>query len=433
MRVLWFTNIPLDAVNRRAGRKTSGTGYWMHSLIAPLRQSGGVELAVATATPGYPPMRFNEDGVEYVNIPQSRVLETYDLMPTFRTGRQLAQAAALVAEWKPDLLHVHGTERFFGLVRSRGLTRVPTLVSVQGLVGEHVRWMYGSMTWRDAILNTTAWDLTRRATLPAQVRRRRRQGADEREILRGVDAVTGRTAWDRAHVRALNPGLAYYHVDEMLRPVFLSTGPWDLNTAARGTIITTSSPAPQKGLAVLLEAVAALRRWGHDVRLKVAGLSRGDRQGPAKFAFKVIDRLGLAQVVEPLGWADGEALARTMVDCHVFASPSFIENSSNAVCEAQAVGLPCVAAYSGGTPTIVRDGQSGLLFSPGDAAMLAAQIERVLLDDQLAARLGAAAREQAARRHDPAKIVADLIDCYRAVAAGAATATAERPTAAHAS
>ncbi|HUK43858.1 MAG TPA: glycosyltransferase family 4 protein [Gaiellaceae bacterium] len=77
--------------------------------------------------------------------------------------------------------------------------------------------------------------------------------------------------------------------------------------------------------------------------------------------------------------------------------PSAIEGLGRVVIEAFMRGRAVVGTRSGGIPDIVEDGVNGLLVEPGDASALAAAIERILDDDDLASRLGAAAGESAAR------------------------------------
>ena len=60
--------------------------------------------------------------------------------------------------------------------------------------------------------------------------------------------------------------------------------------------------------------------------------------------------------------------------------------------ESIACGTPVVASAVGGIPDAVRDGETGLLVPPGDAAALAGAVRRVLGDDELRARLAAGAR-----------------------------------------
>jgi colanic acid/amylovoran biosynthesis glycosyltransferase len=76
--------------------------------------------------------------------------------------------------------------------------------------------------------------------------------------------------------------------------------------------------------------------------------------------------------------------------------PSASEGLPRIVIEAFLRGRAVVGSRAGGTPDIVEDGVNGLLVEPGDPVALAAAVERILDDDELAARLGAAAAASAA-------------------------------------
>jgi glycosyltransferase involved in cell wall biosynthesis len=396
----------------------------MNALVEPLTTGSEVELAVVTASADPSSYDFTENNVRYFNIPQNKVLETYQLFRDRRLARYLDQAQRLIELWKPDVIHVHGSERFFGLVRARRHTDVPTVVSMQCVMSEYAKVVWGVLTWRDVLRNVTFYDLTRNNTPMAAERVMLRQAPLEREIIRGADAIIGRTAWDHAHVQAIDPNVRYFHVDEIMRPEFRAAQAWTVpgldEAARRGVIMTTSTQGPLKGLPVLLEAVAILRSWGHPVRLKVAGVTpaQGRRNGLVHYLLKLIERLRIQDAVQMLGWADAEGLVSHIRASHCFVTPSFVENGCNALSEAQLVGIPCVATHAGGLTTTVRDEETGLLFSRQDSAMLARQIERILTDDTLAARIGANARAHAMPRHDPRKIVADLMDCYHTACLG---------------
>ena len=56
---------------------------------------------------------------------------------------------------------------------------------------------------------------------------------------------------------------------------------------------------------------------------------------------------------------------------HVFACPSALENSPNSLGEAMLLGLPCVAARTGGIPDMAEDGTSAFVFEKGDVHGLA--------------------------------------------------------------
>ena len=93
----------------------------------------------------------------------------------------------------------------------------------------------------------------------------------------------------------------------------------------------------------------------------------------------------------------------------VFALPSEIDKSPYSVLEAMFAGLPVVSTPVGGIPEMVLDGETGVLVPPGDEAAIAAALERLLGDDALRARMGAAARMRAHERFDARKTTAELL------------------------
>jgi len=94
--------------------------------------------------------------------------------------------------------------------------------------------------------------------------------------------------------------------------------------------------------------------------------------------------------------------------------PSFHEGQPNVVMEAMARGVPVVACAVGGIPDLIRDGETGLLLQPGDAAGTAAAIRRLAGDRELCRRLSDAAREDV-RRYDWTAVIAaleqELVEC----------------------
>ena len=103
--------------------------------------------------------------------------------------------------------------------------------------------------------------------------------------------------------------------------------------------------------------------------------------------------------VHLLGAVDAAQLEALYQAVDIFVWPAINEAYGMALLEAQASGLPVVAGDVGGVPDIVSDGVTGLLSAEGDSAGFAANLDRLLLDMDLARRFGAAGREQANRAH----------------------------------
>ncbi len=147
----------------------------------------------------------------------------------------------------------------------------------------------------------------------------------------------------------------------------------------------------RKGVGVLIEALAKLPAdapW----RAVVAG--EGDGRPYAAAAA----RLGLQGRIDFPGWAGPEAVRRLLAASDVLVLPSFEENLPLAVIEAFAAGLAVVATPVGAVGDVVIDGETGLLAPPGDVGALAAAMHRMIVDEPLRLRLGAAAKALHGRR-----------------------------------
>ena len=76
------------------------------------------------------------------------------------------------------------------------------------------------------------------------------------------------------------------------------------------------------------------------------------------------------------------------------------------------MGVPVITTPISGIPEFIDDGVQGLLVPSGDAAALAAALERVLVDDVLHARLAKAGRERICERFDSSRTTVELRDLF---------------------
>ncbi|HUP32841.1 MAG TPA: glycosyltransferase family 4 protein, partial [Gaiellaceae bacterium] len=127
------------------------------------------------------------------------------------------------------------------------------------------------------------------------------------------------------------------------------------------------------------------------------------------------------------GWVDRAELQRLYARAAVVACPSHREGYGMAAREAMAHGRPVVASAVGGLAEAVADGETGLLVPPGDVPALRAALLRLLEDDQLRARMGAAARAWARDRLSWVRATDLLLDAYAEAAGRTATAQSESP------
>jgi glycosyltransferase involved in cell wall biosynthesis len=111
----------------------------------------------------------------------------------------------------------------------------------------------------------------------------------------------------------------------------------------------------------------------------------------------------------------------------VFCQPTLAADPGRPLAVAMGHAVPCVASDVPGLRAWIADGQTGVLVPPGDAAALAAAIERLLREPESARALGDRARAFVSRRCDPEHEADLLAAIYRRVLAEAATPPAAWP------
>jgi glycosyltransferase involved in cell wall biosynthesis len=195
-------------------------------------------------------------------------------------------------------------------------------------------------------------------------------------------------------------------------PVGVETDVFVPPTAPRvpGRIVaTTSADVPMKGLVPLLEAVAKLRTE-RDVELVVVGKPKEGGTANATIA-----RLGIEDAVRFVNGVAESELVELFGSAQVAVVPSLYEGFSLPAIEAMACATPLVATTAGALPEVVGpDGVTALHVPPGDPEALALAIARVLDDDALAARLGAAGRARVLERFTWRAVAERTVAWYRA-------------------
>ena len=142
-----------------------------------------------------------------------------------------------------------------------------------------------------------------------------------------------------------------------------------------------------KGLHFLLKAMAAID--ARYVELLVVG--DGNLR---KMYEKTVEHLGLNGKVIFLGAVADEVLPNIYREADIFVFPSIdaSEAFGLVVLEAMASGLPVVASNLPGVRTLVRDGETGFLFAPGDVEALKKALMKLLKDRSCREQLGGRGR-----------------------------------------
>ena len=182
-------------------------------------------------------------------------------------------------------------------------------------------------------------------------------------------------------------------------------------------ILSIGRLSREKGHADLLGALGQLRSLEREWKLVLVGA------GPDRVALEQLARARcIAARVRFAGFHTDVSPFYAIAD--VVVLPSHSEGSSNVLLETMMAGVPIVATTAGGIPEMVVDGQTGLLAGVGDLAGLAAAIRRLLRQQELVARLVAAAGARARHEFSQDRYRRLLLGFY-AEALGTAGAAAE--------
>ena len=160
-----------------------------------------------------------------------------------------------------------------------------------------------------------------------------------------------------------------------------------------------------KGVDVLVRAMA-----GVDADLVLIG--RGPLEGELR---ETALAAGIAARITFLQPESDDELSAWYRAADVLCLPSVARSEAFGLVqiEAHAAGTPVVSTdLSTGVPYANRHGVTGLTVPPGDAAALAAGLNRLLADDELRARLGRQARERALIEFTVPRMVARTLDVY---------------------
>lgn len=416
MNLLWITNTIFPAPSKALGIPAPVTGGWMYGLSNQLASTAGIRLAVATTYHGNDLKSFDIGGVLYYLLP-FHTTSGYpkDLEPFWQK---------VCAAFQPDVIHIHGTEYTHGLACMRACSSWNYVISIQGLVSVYARYYYAGISASEIFKNITFRDIVRYDTIFQGKSKYVKRGAFEMECFQRTNHVIGRTGWDYAHAKALNPSVRYHFCNETLRDGFYTSPKWNSTYKTDYTIFLSQASYPIKGLHQALKAVALLKKDFPQIKVRVAGRSiintatlidKIKLSGYGAYIRKLIKQHNLHDQVQFTGPLTEDKMIAEYLNAHLFICPSSIENSPNSIGEAQLLGVPTIASYVGGVPDLVVHGETGLLYRFEEIEMLAEHICHIFTDTTLTKNLSAKGIIAAEKRHNQATNLNQMIDIYRSI------------------
>ena len=408
MKVLWIVNMVLPNVAAELGLQTSFSGGWMVDYANYLAQHPEVELATMT----YAKVEKNIDAMScgmrnFIFAGGGKRL-LHDHPQTVRDCKKVLE------EFRPDLIHIHGTEYAIGAAMVGLKPDVPILLTIQGILTRISEEYYGGLDFieRSKVLK---WKSVLKCKTSFTTKMLYKKNAiRERYVLRNVEHVTGRTDWDKSVMLSINDQLTYHRHHYNLREPFYSTAKWNINTIARHTVYTGAATYTLKGLHILLQAIAIVKKQYPDVSLRVPVNNDNYKtaNGYERYILKLIKKLDIEENVCFIGRKDAAGVAEELTKAHVCVVPSAMEGASATMCEAMMIGTPGICSYRGGMTGLLRDGQSGFFYDFKEAPMLADRIVRLFSDDELCMKFSKQVISDAEMFHNREKNYRELLEIY---------------------
>jgi len=413
MKALWFCNTA--AAGEQFLNANGIGGGWLESLDRQLQEHA--DLHIAFYYP-YKLNRFNYGKTSYYPIYDGSFLwNTFKkiFIVSEKDGQDIHKYTDIIEQVKPDVIHIHGTENPFGCIL--GKVNVPVVVSIQGNITVcHHKYFSGiekkylsakvfNGSWKDILLSKNFSYSYKTFAKKKQI---------ELKNLKKTTCLIGRTSWDKRITGIMAPDAVYFHVDEILRDSFYENQ-WQAPSHPQGKLIvhTTCGNSYFKGFETLCLALNELNKLHYDVEWRVAGVSE------KSLIYKIVKRKLKKDFPEKglalLGLLSEKELINSMQQSNIYVAPSHIENSSNSLCEAMLMGMPCIATFAGGTGSLLKDGEEGLLIQDGDPWAMAGAVLELWNNKEQAIVMGDNARRRSLHRHDKSRIVDELLETYHSI------------------
>ncbi len=352
MRIALFTEAYAPQVN--------GVVSTQLELVRYLRSRGHQVLLGVPSNKAIP---TSDDVVPFRCIPFPLYPEMPIILPHWRFHRQ---EFARVEAFRPDLVHVMspGVIAYFAQLWARR-HNCHVVASYETDVIRYLHY-YGFGMFEPQLWHYLRWlyNHCQQTYVPSRVTQQQLIKAGIRDVRvfeRGVDC------------EQFQPGKR----SEAVRESF-GVGPGGRLVLYAGRL------SKEKSLEVLLNAFTRSVGEHPNARLVIAG------EGPYK---RALVKTYVSPVITYTTWKRGEELAALFASADVFALPSSTETLSLVSLESMASGVPVLAMNAGGVRDIVGHDHTGLLAN--SAEDFATSLGRLLRDDDLRARLGAAGRAYA--------------------------------------
>ncbi|HIM31714.1 MAG TPA: glycosyltransferase [Planctomycetes bacterium] len=306
---------------------------------------------------------------------------------TFWNRESAAKVKEIMHQERPDILHSMNTfplisPSIFYAAKEAGVPVVQWLQNFRTICPK-AQFTRNDKPCEKCLGKAFAW--------PALVHRCYRGSLSASTVVAGMSAFhRARKTWVKMVDRFLVPTefVRQKHIEGGIpadrievKPNFVHDDP-GVGTGRGGYFVFVGRLSQEKGIETLL---AAWKRLPVHCRLKIVG------DGP--LADFVRTASANDERIEWLGWKSLDEALAIVGDALALIMPStWYETFGRTIIEAYSKGTPVIASRLGAMAEIVRDGETGLMFEPGDDFDLAVKAEMLLLDHRLTSTMRQKAR-----------------------------------------
>lgn len=409
IKVLWLSGTQLNT-NSSFFFET-----WLSSMAKLLVDSGKVELYNMVQGKVKHTVKVDDTEIKEWILPMKSSKRT-GLPPS----SIMKEIEGIVNSIRPDIVHIWGMERNWGLLTPYGILGENVLLEIQGVKYACGKVYYGGLTAGELLSTMRIQEIVFPSRFLYFVKQQfMRWGAHEEAMLKTHSHIGTLSEWVRNHVKYHNRNAVMHRSMIALREEFVNPESWKKERSETDIVLMASSSfaIPYKGMHVILDVVRLLKVKYPNIKLKIAGDWRIDKpfyrkSGYLKWFVSKAKRLGVFDSLEFLGPLNASELLSHFHTADVYIVPTFVESYCLALAEAMAVGIPCVASYVGGMVELADDNESALFFQAGDYFACAGNIERILSDRTLAMKMSESSRGKAQGRNAPISVLKRQLEIY---------------------
>ncbi len=412
MKILWIVNNMLPVLAEHLGVSTSASGSWLVDMARRLGENSDCELAVACVF-GKEFRRIELNNTVYYILPGNGK----DMLFYNKGFEKLWRN--IVADFKPDVIHIHGTEYSHGLACMRALPNEKYILSIQGILNRIKDVDFGGLSAAEIIFNRTMRENVRLNGMIEMHFLHKKNAKLEKEMLMRAQYANCVNHWDTSIVNEINPRVKVFRIEYNLRDAFYSAEKWNSAEIVPHRIFTNPGGTPLKGIHNLFKALALVKVKYPDVKLYIPGMGSVDGKlritgGYTKYLGKLVKKLNLSDNIVFLGRQSGEEMMQLMKSSNVVVVPSAIEGTSLILREAMYLGCPCIASFRGGMADYISDKVDGYLYDYQEYPYLANRIMQIFEDKDLSV-MSRKAIEKSEKAHDCNANYRDVVNMYREV------------------